>query len=363
MAQKQRIQTQGSRQKGFALLAVLVLAGLCMMLVTQITYRHQLEKSASSRSLIQDQTLLLALSAESWARRLLSDDAEDNQTDSLEDTWAQPLPVLPVEGGLLRGCIRDLQGRFNLNNLQNYTTESWNDELASLFSSDLDAYLNLLAILELDSSELRAAVITDWTDADTELLIGGSAEDAEYSLQTPSRLSANRSMISIEELAALPGYSDLDVLRLYPFVSTLPGRTPVNVNTASSELLSALSSVMDIFLVEEVLLERPFNSVDDFYSLVAQSTGYMSVAELRQQLPENMISVSSEYFELLTTVNLVDQEIRMRSLIHRNGRSASVYSRDFQAVPVMISAADQGIVSTFDCYQQNTDLDAELNES
>lgn len=343
------------RQQGFALLAVLILSGLCLLMISQITYRHQLEKSASIRSLVQDQTILLALSAESWARRLLTDDAADNQLDSLEDNWAQPLPVLPVEGGFLTGCIHDLQGRFNLNNLQQYNTDSWNDELASLFSSDLDAYLSLLAILELDSNELRAAVIVDWTDADSEVLVSGSIED--YSLEIPSRLSANRQIVSIDELAGLAGYSNSDVLYLYPYVTALPGTTPINVNTASSELLAALSPVMDLFLVEELLLERPFEELDDFYTFVAQSTGYMSETELRQQLPPSMVDISSEYFELLTTVNLVDQQIKMRSLIQRNGGNANVYSREFQSVPVILSDRNEEIVSTFDCYQQNIEED------
>lgn len=343
------------RQDGFALLAILILSGLCLLMISQITYRHQLEKSANIRSLVQDQTILLALSAESWARKLLADDADDNQSDSLDDTWAQPLPILPVEGGYLSGCIRDLQGRFNLNNLQQYNTDSWNDELASLFSSDLDAYLSLLAILELDSNELRAAVIVDWTDADSEVLISGSIED--YTLETPSRLSANRQLVSIDELAGLAGYSSNDVLYLYPYVTVLPGTTPVNVNTASAELLSALSPVMDSFLVEELLLERPFEELDDFYTFVAQSTGYMSATELRQQLPASMIDISSEYFELLTTVNLVEQQIKMRSLIQRNGGNANVYSREFQSVPVILSDRNEEIVSTFDCYQQNIEED------
>lgn len=344
------ITTVGDQQRGFALLAVLILSGLCMLMITQITYRHQLEKSANMKSLIQDQTILLALSAESWARKLLLDDVEDNQFDSLEDTWAQPLPVLPVEGGYLSGCIRDLQGRFNLNNLESYDTDSWNDELASLFSSDLDAYLNLLAILELDSSEIRAAVIVDWTDADTEALIPGSLEDAEYSLEEPSRLSANQYMVSLDELAGLPSYSSADVLKLYPYLTALPGRIPVNVNTATMELLMALSSAMDRFVVEEILLERPFETLDDFYTFVAQSTGYMSEAEMREQLPPNMISTDSEYFELLTSVNLLDQQIKMRSLIQRQGGNASVFSREFQSVPVVLSDTDDDVVSTFDCY-------------
>lgn len=337
------------RQEGFALLAVLIFSGLCLLMISQISYRHQLEKSASSRALVHDQSILLALSAESWARRLLEDDAADNQTDSLDENWAQALPVLPVEGGYLSGCIRDLQGRFNLNNLQSYNTDSWNDDLASLFSSNLDLYLNLLAILELDSNELRAAVIVDWTDADSELLISGSAEDSEYSLQTPSRLSANQAMVSVDELAGLPGYNSADLLQLYPYITALPTGTGVNINTAPAEVLGALSSVMDTFLVEEILLERPFDTLNDFYTFVAQSTGYMSTAELQQQLPSDMIQVSSEYFELLTTVNLLEQQIKMRSLIHRQGADTSVYLREFQTVPVVLSASDQGIVSTFDC--------------
>jgi len=90
--------------------------------------------------------------------------------------------------------------------------------------------------------------------------------------------------------------------------------------------------------------------LDDFYTFVAQSTGYMSEAEMREQLPPNMISTDSEYFELLTSVNLLDQQIKMRSLMQRQGGNASVFSREFQSVPVVLSDTDDDVVSTFDCY-------------
>jgi general secretion pathway protein K len=342
-------------QQGFALLAVLILSGICLLMIGQITYRHQLDKSAISRSLLQDQTILLALSAESWARQILRDDAESNQSDSLEDDWAQAIPVLPVEGGLLRGCIRDMQSKFNLNNLQTYTADSWNDELASLFSSDLDVFLNLLAILEQDSSELRAAVIVDWTDANSDLIIPGSAENLDYMLESPARLAANRALTNIEELAGLPTFSDIDVLQLYPYATALPGATGVNVNTASAELLTALSSVMDRFLVESILKARPFDSLDNFYAFVADATGYMSLSELREQLPATMLTVSSQYFELLASVTLVGQEVKMRSLMQRNGTESAVFMREFQTVPFVLSDNSQGLVSSFDCYNFSPD--------
>ena len=344
-----------TKQEGVALLAIIVLAGICMLMVSQIAYRHQLDKSANARSLIQDQSTLLALSAESWARRILRDDAEDNQMDSLLDDWAYPIPPLPVEGGLLMGCLVDMQSKFNLNNLQSYNTESWNEDLASLNSSDLDAYLNLLAILEQDSNDYRAAAIVDWIDVDSETLIAGSAENQDYMLDTPSRLSANRPLANIEELAALRGYSGFDVLLLYPYVTALPSGTGVNINTASEELLTALSSVMDRFLVESIIEQRPFESLDDFYSFVADGSGYLTETELKEQLPESMLSVTSQYFELLATVSLLDQELKMRSLIYRNGAEASVFMREFQMVPAVLSERAEGMVSTFDCVVPQVD--------
>ena len=344
-----RIKSPRIRQEGVALLAIIILAGICMLMVSQISYRHQLDKSANARSMVQDQSILLALSAESWARRILRDDAENNQTDSLLDDWAYPIPPLPVEGGLLMGCLVDMQSKFNLNNLQSYDTQSWNESISSLSSSNLDAYLNLLAILEQDSSDVRAAVIVDWTDADSETLLAGSAENQDYMLDIPARLSANRPLTSIEELAALKGYSGFDVLLLYPYATVLPSATGVNVNTASPEVLTALSSVMDRFLVDSILEQRPFESLDEFYTFVADGSGYMTETELKAQLPESMLAVASQYFELLTTVSLLDQELKMRSLIYRNGAEASVFMREFQMVPAVLSERAEGMVSTFDC--------------
>ena len=338
-----------SKQSGIALLAVLILTTICLLLISQIAYRHQLDQSASSRSMIQDQSILLALSAESWARRNLRDDASDNQTDSFEDNWAFPIPPLPVEGGTLRGCLVDMQSKFNLNNLQSFDIERWNEALGSLFSSDLDAYLNLLAILEQDSDEFRAASIIDWTDTNSESLIPGSPESQDYLLQTPARLSADTRLTNIEELAGVIGYSEADVLLLYPYVTALPTDTPVNINTASPELLTALSSVMDRFLVESIIAARPFESVNDFYVFLEDALGYLSTSELREHLPQSMISVSSSYFELLATVDLVDQQLKMRSLIQRNGSDSVVFMREFQMVPAVLSEPLEGIVSTFDC--------------
>lgn len=328
-------------------LGLLVMVALFM---TSISYRHQLAKSRDEASLRQDQTLLLALSAESWARQMLRDDAANNRTDSWDDLWAQQIPPLPVEGGILTGCLRDLQGRFNLNNLASYGPERWEEASASLYANELHTFLNLLALLELDSSELRAALLIDWMDTDQDLLIGGSAEDPDYLLENPQRLAGNQPLVALEELAAVRSFSEMDLFRLRPYVSALPGTQPININTAAPQLLMALSPNLDAFLLESVLAERPFENLDSFYRFAAEATGYLTEAELREHLPANLITTSSAYFELLARVDLDGQSINMRSLIYRGGgQQADVFLRDFQVRPRVNSADEQVIVSSFDC--------------
>ena len=69
----------------------------------------------------QNQAYFLALSAESWAKQLLDEDADESAFDHYNELWSQAIPAMPVDGGLINGCISDMQSRFNLNSLVKYT--------------------------------------------------------------------------------------------------------------------------------------------------------------------------------------------------------------------------------------------------
>ena len=100
--------TVGGRERGVALLASLILMLAVVMALANIFYRHQIDVSQATSSLHSDQALLLALSGENWARDLLSDRLDDSNVDSFEEDWAQAMPMMPVDGGELSGCIADL---------------------------------------------------------------------------------------------------------------------------------------------------------------------------------------------------------------------------------------------------------------
>lgn len=320
------------RQKGIALFVTLVMVTVMLLILATISYRHQLDFRRSSQVLITDQVVLLALSGESWIKKLLADD--DNDYDSLEDDWAQTIPALPVEGGWLTGCVVDLQGRYNLNNLGGYQQETFQDDLASLNSSDVDTYLNLLAILELNSFDDRAAVIVDWIDSDDELIYAGSAEDQDYSVEIPPRMAANAAIANISELVTIKGYSAADLSILRAFITALPRRTGVNVNTASPTILLALLPGLDQYVVDTVVANRPFENESSFYELVADEMGSMTVEETRQQIPPELITVTTDFFELNARVSLAGMDMGLTSILYRqpDGKVMTL-ERTFEYLP------------------------------
>jgi general secretion pathway protein K len=105
------------RQRGVALITAVLMVALATMLAVDVGYRGFLDQRRSGTLFALDQGLEIALGAEAWAADFLKRDMQESQNDHLGETWARPLPPLPIEGGTVEGRLEDMQGRFNLNNL------------------------------------------------------------------------------------------------------------------------------------------------------------------------------------------------------------------------------------------------------
>ena len=206
-----------------AILIVAVAASAATMMLAQQSAMVDRTLMVASRA----QADLYAQAGVDWGRGVLA--ADPRNVDSLSEGWAQPIAALPVDRALVAGGIVDEQGKLNLNNLVNGATKS---------DPDVRMFRALLASLDL-SPELADAVI-DWIDANHDLSGNGGAENAYYlALPQPYR-AANRPMAQVEELYRVRGFDAKAVARLKPYVSALPARTPLNVNTASDVVLAAL---------------------------------------------------------------------------------------------------------------------------
>ena len=180
-------------------------------------------------------------------------------------------------------------------------------------------FRTLLKALELDETPVQA--ILDWIDPDNETRFPNGAEDDYYSRQTPAYRTANRPLASVRELLLVRGVDAAFVERLAPFVTCLPAATPVNVNTASREVLMSLdpgiSSGMARLLVQ-ARETQPF----------ANAAAFMRHPLLQyRQLDAEGLAFASQYFLLESEIVTRDQQRAFESTLTRANRKASVLYR------------------------------------
>lgn len=231
------------RQSGAALITTLLIVALITVTVTAMTSRQQLSMQRAGNRQVQTQLVNLIGAGEKFAMAVLRRDrveGERNNSDSTEDFWAQSLPPVPVDGATVEGCVIDLQGKFNLNNLVN--EEGVTDAV------EFEQLKLLLSALAIDTQ--KAEAILDWIDPNIDATGAAGAEDDFYTGQSPAYRAANGPMVSPTELLLVSGFRVVDeggiddYDTLLPHITTLPYGTAVNVNTASGAVLSSLAEYM-----------------------------------------------------------------------------------------------------------------------
>jgi len=219
------------------------MVALITVTVTSMASKQQRTIQIAQNRQAQLQLGNLAGAGERFAMAVLRRDrveAERGNSDSTEDFWAESLPPVPVDGATIEGCVVDLQGKFNLNNLV--------DENGNPDPLEFQIFQRLLTALTIDA--VKADAVLDWIDTNIDVTGADGAEDDFYTGQTPSYRAANGLMVSPSELLLVRGFrvtdegglDDYDVL--LPHIATLPQGTAININTASSAVLSSLAPYM-----------------------------------------------------------------------------------------------------------------------
>jgi general secretion pathway protein K len=345
-------------QAGVALLAALVLIMTLAFILSNIFYRHQIDISQTSQALYRDQALLLAISGENWARQMLDND--DKAVDDFGELWAQAIPAMPVDGGMINGCISDLQGRFNLNSFSKYNNGLPASALTSNIASEPVIWNQLLQLFQMPVYPGRVETIIDWLDSDSDLTGSYGAEQDDYAAMLPPRMAADQMMVEPSELASVIGYEIFEVQALMPWLSALPSVTKININTASDELLIAIGGDLDTQFRDAVIANRPFNNVSQFWRYVSADLG-MTEDEASRRWPDAVFNIKTEYFQLYIEVLLGDVRIEVKSVINRpsNGKPV-IISRDITTVPASLPKNSASKMQTLASPTDNeSDKDAE----
>jgi general secretion pathway protein K len=244
---------------------------------------------------------------------VLADDAANNQYDHPHEMWAMKLPAIPVEDGEVLGLIVDQQGLYNLNNLVLNGVAS---------PADLVRFQRLLSSLGLPP-ELAYALV-DWIDADSQVMPSGGAEDGYYlNLSKPYR-AANRPLVDLSELLWVRGFDAQIIKRLSGYVAVLPERTPINVNFATAEVLSAVITDLPLQDARQIVSWRkdhPFKTVAEFMQRLQFGVGSAAITEL---------SVNSRYFLVEGHAVQGQGEFSAQALLFRQNIWATVVRQSVQ---------------------------------
>jgi general secretion pathway protein K len=316
--------TPHRRQRGVALISILLIVALATAVLYHLLSRQSLVVAQTRQLMRADQTLAYALGGEAYARQILFDDWNEPTSrtmDTLTEAWAIPSAPFDIEAGTLELSIEDLERHFNVNSLA-----------GDHGPQNLQRFKTLLGALGLDPQ--IADAWKDWIDSDSDAT-GFGAEDGTYLVATPPYRTANQPAASTSELELL-GMLDNDQLTLLlPHVTALPTtKLAINVNTADAPTLLALTPRLSLARAE---------------SLVESDRRYEDVSALTAEIPElsagvDAMTVTSQYFEIHARVEIDGYRTELTSVVRRNPSNGRItlLARDFgKRLPSAVADAEQ----------------------
>ena len=309
--------TRRLRQAGAALLTAMLTVALVASLASAALWQQwrSVEVEAAERARVQSFWVLTG--ALDWARLILREDARSGGPDSLSEPWAVPLEEARLSTFLaadkdttadsdtsasqafLSGLISDLQARLNVTNLV---------DNGKVSEPALQAFAKLFEQLGLPPAELAAL-----------------AENLRQALNTRSENDAASVAPllpqRVDQLVWL-GLSPASLAILRPYITLLPVRTPVNLNTASATVLFACIPSLDMALAQRLVSARqtaPFRTL----AAVTEQLGQLTVP-----LNEAQQSANSRFFEVQGRLRLDQNVVEEHSVVQRDGLEVKTLWRD-----------------------------------
>lgn len=290
-------------ERGIALVLALTTVAVAAMVLTPATVRDRLAVAGTALHLDAVQIQALASGVEFWASSRLLEDLKGPPVDWLGEPWATPAEAAAGERGWASGRLYDLRGRLNLNAIV--------DERGQVNQRQLARLRRLLRHLELEVT--LASAVVDWIDADDDPYTPGGAESAVYLSLKPKLRAANMPFSSVTELRLLAGMDPTSFAALSPHVSVLDHDDRINLNTATREVLLALSDLGNASAVDEFLERRRAAPLDGMAAIRREYELLDGLTDLQG------LTVTSDWFELRARIVLPRTERQLRCALRRVG--------------------------------------------
>lgn len=284
------------RESGSALLLAMLVVVAALTLVSGALWQQNALVREAENELAYTQARWLMRGAVDWAGVILREDARSTRVDHLGEAWAVPLAdtrLNPDDGrtpAYLAGAIEDEQGKLNLRNLA--TPKGISED-------ELEALRRLLATLRIDAA-----------------FADRIAERVAQAVRSRGERAAPALAFVDDALAV--GMDAPAAERLRPFVTVLPEATPLNVNTAPPEVLSARIPALDLGDARTLVAAR-----DRVY--------FRDLADARERLSSAGVQtdgaglgVSTRYFRVTGMVSYGPARFAARALVKRDAARLEV---------------------------------------
>ncbi len=293
-------------QRGAAVLMALFVATLATLIVSGLFWQQfVLLRTIENQQLLVQSRVLMA-GALDWARAMLREDSLRSSHDGLDEFWAQGLAETRLDQlgesstlasqASISGSIEDAQSKLNLRNLLGADGE--------IDANQLEALKRLCDLLDVPTitAELLALRIQEAFAAPDDADSAGP-RDTEEARPLPPLLGA--------DVAAVRGVDPEAGSKLAAYVVLLDTITPVNVNTASPEVIAARIGIT-LAQARALVAERE------------RVTHFANTGDVRNRLggagidtTDRDIATASRYFFVRGQIKLSRADIRMEALVRR----------------------------------------------
>ena len=274
--------------RGAALLVAMVLLSVVATLASGMVWQQWKAVQVETAERARVQTTWILAGALDWARLILREDARSGRATSLNEPWATPLAEARLstflavdrdnnadEGpeAFLAGAISDAQARYNLRNLV---------VDGKVVPAQLAVLQRLCASAGVDAA--TASLLADGLRA---------AESGEATAPLAPEQWADLAWLGVDA-ASLQRLAGVAVL--------LPVPTPVNLNTASREVLAAVVAGLDLGGADRLVQSRtrqPFRNLAEASQVLGPAV----------PLVERDVGVKSAFFEIRGRLRL-DQRVQ-----------------------------------------------------
>jgi general secretion pathway protein K len=350
-------------QRGAALLTAMIIVTLIASLAAGMVWQQYRAVQIEAADRARAQSAWILQGALDWARLILKEDARASANkppvDHLGEPWAVPLAEARLSTFLaadksamsdddgpeafLSGSIEDAQSRYNLRALlgglqvppvEQLTLERLCNQVnappgtaATLIAGLRDAFPAAASAPATGSATGTGGNTTTGTAATSGSTAGGTTSGATGgatgggNTTTQPLATGPLQPAGVDQLTWF-GIDAATVKRLQPYVVLLPTATPVNLNTASREVIAAVFDV-NLAVAERLVQGRkgaPLNDIND-------AANYLSANAMTLVTPARA-SVSSSYFVVTGRLRLEERQLEQRSLIRRNNLKMEVLARE-----------------------------------